>query len=116
VSTVLAKLQPLSITPSLGATLVEASVEARCWRDDIIALGAPIKAIEDRLDADDATATLKSAQAFLDLVETERVAKGGIKLANDKLAATIVGALMKDLPESQVDGILRVVKILNDHR
>jgi hypothetical protein len=37
-------------------------------------------------------------------------------LANDKLAATIVGALMKDLPESQVDGILRVVKILNDHR
>lgn len=62
----------LVITPSLGATSVEASVKARCRRDELLAEAATVTTVTDRLDADAALPVLRSMGEFLKDVEGQR--------------------------------------------
>lgn len=65
-------MSTLQITPSIGSVLVEAMPHARETRDTLLAKAALVLSVKDRIDADDATGTLRELKEFTKGIETAR--------------------------------------------
>lgn len=65
-------MSDLIITPSIGGTIVTAADAAKARRDELLVLAASVTTIADRLDADDAMATLRQLTEFSNSIEEQR--------------------------------------------
>lgn len=67
-------MNALVLTPSLGDTQISVLDEVRQQRDALLLQASEISTVQDRLDADDATSTLKRLSDFSKEIEAQRTA------------------------------------------
>ena len=90
----------LTITPSLGATVVSATDAAKATRDALLIEAAGVTTITDRLDADAAVSVLRGLKDFLKTIEAQREAAKAPALdvgrRIDALAKELVAAVKNE--------------------
>lgn len=90
-------MSDLIITPNIGGAIVTAADAAKARRDELLTLAATVTTVTDRLDADDATNTLRQLSEFAKHIESQReqaqapvlVLQRGIQALAKELTATI---------------------------
>jgi len=98
----------LLITPALGSAIVSAADEACQTRDQLLHQAGLVTTVTDRIDADDATAVLRSLKAFVSTIETQR------KLAKEPALdiGRKIDALAKELAAKVEAEAARISRIL----
>lgn len=102
--------ESLIITPNVGGAIVTAADAARLRRDELLTLAATVTTVTDRLDADDATATLKQLTEYAGTIEDQRTVAKAPVIALGKQ----IDAMAKELTASVATEQTRIGRVLGE--
>ena len=103
-------MSDLLITPNIGGAIVTAADAAKVRRDELLTLAGTVTTVTDRLDADDATATLRQLTEFSKHIETQREQAQAPVLALQRS----IQALAKELTATITTEATRIGRVLGE--
>ena len=103
-------MSDLLITPNIGGAIVTAADAAKARRDELLTLAGTVTTITDRLDADDATNTLRQLTEFSKSIEEQRKAAKAPVL---ELAGRI-DTLAKEITSTVTTEATRIGRVLGE--
>jgi len=100
----------LIITPNIGGAIVTAADAAKLRRDELLVQAGTVTTVTDRLDADDATATLKQLTEFSRSIEEQRnEAKAPVLLLGKQ-----IDSLAKEITATITTEATRIGRVLGE--